>query len=129
MTQTTATLIDHVLTNNFDILGKHRQGISCTDMSDHYAVFHVAGNTMSKSKDYLSPTVKRDMSHRNIQKCIDESQQVDWQIVTEIREPQMLILSFKMLYLKHMIFVFHTKCTKVSKPLKSPGLLQPLENQ
>ena len=88
VTQTTATLIDHVLTNNFDIWGKHRQGILCTDMTDHYAVFHVAGNTMSKSKDYLSPTVKRDMSHRNVQKFIDEIQQVDWQIVTEIREPQ-----------------------------------------
>ena len=88
VTQTTATLIDHVLTNNFDIWGKHRQGILCTDMTDHYAVFHVAGNTMSKSKDYLSPTVKRDMSHRNVQKFIDKIQQVDWQIVTEIREPQ-----------------------------------------
>ena len=77
VTQTTATLIDHVLTNNFDIWGKHRQGILCTDMSDHYAVFHVAGNIMSKSKDYLSPTAKRDMSHRNVQKFIDEIQQVD----------------------------------------------------
>ena len=45
VTQTTATLIDHVLTNIFDIWGKHRQGILCIDMTDHYAVFHVAGNT------------------------------------------------------------------------------------
>ena len=88
MTQTTATLIDHVLTNNFDVWGKHRQGILCTDISDHNAVFHIAGNTMCKSKDCLSPTVKRDLSHRNVQKFIDEMQQVDWQIVTEIREPQ-----------------------------------------
>ena len=57
-------------------------------MSDHYAVFHVAGNTMSKSKDYLSPKVKRHMSHRNVQKFIEGIQQVDWQIVTEIREAQ-----------------------------------------
>ena len=28
------------------------------------------------------------MSHRNVQKFIDEIQLVDWQIVTEIREPQ-----------------------------------------
>ena len=128
VTQTTATLIDHVLTNNFDIWGKHRQGILCTDMTNHYAVFHVAGNTMSKSKDYLSPTVKRDMSHRNVQKFIDESRQVDWQIVTEIREPQNAYTQFHNFISKHMINVFHTKGTKVAMPLKSPGLLQPLES-
>ena len=87
VTQTTATLIDHVLTNNFDVWGKHRQGILCTDISDHYAVFHINGNTMCKSKDCLSPTVKRDLSHRNVQKFIDEMQKVDWQIITEIRDP------------------------------------------
>ena len=32
--------------------------------------------------------MKRDMSHRYVQKFIYEIQQVDWQIVTEIREPQ-----------------------------------------
>ena len=72
VTQTTATLIDHVLTKNFDVWGKHRQGILCTDISDHYVVFHIAGNNMCKSKDCLSPTVKRDLSHRNVQKIIDE---------------------------------------------------------
>ena len=105
VTQTTATLIDHVLTNNSDIWGKHRQGILCTDMTDHYAVFHVAGNTMSKSKDYLSPTVKRDMSHRNVQKIIDEIQQVDWQIVTEIRDPQSAYTQFH-----NVIFQTYDKC-------------------
>ena len=40
VTQNTATLIDHILTNNFDIMGYHKQGILCTDISDHYAVAH-----------------------------------------------------------------------------------------
>ena len=57
--------------------------------SDDYAIFHVAGgNTMSKTKDYLSPTVKLDLSQRNVQKFIEEIKQVDCQIVIEIREPQ-----------------------------------------
>ena len=43
---------------------------------------------MCKSKDSLSPTVKLDLSHRNVQKFIDEMQQIDWQIVTEIRDQQ-----------------------------------------
>ena len=44
VTETTATLIDHILTNNIDIASDHLQGILCTDISDHYAIFHVAGN-------------------------------------------------------------------------------------
>ena len=30
--------------------------------------------------------MKRDLSHRNAQKFIDEMQQLDWQIFTEIRD-------------------------------------------
>ena len=67
VTQTTATLSDHVLTYNFDVWGKHRQGILCTDISDHYTAFHIVGNIMCKPKHCLSPTVKRDLSHRNVQ--------------------------------------------------------------
>ena len=32
VTQSTATLIDHILTNNFDVMGNHKQGILCTDI-------------------------------------------------------------------------------------------------
>ena len=129
VTQTTATLIDHVLTNNFDIWGTHRQGILCTDMTDHYAVFHVAGNTMSKSKDYLSPTVKRDMFHRMYKNSLMKSNKLTGKLSLKLENHKMLILSFTMLYLKHMITVFHTKGAKVATPLKSPGWLQPLESQ
>ena len=110
--QTTATLIDHVLTNNFDIWGKHWQGILCTDISDHYAVFHIAGNTMCKSKDSLSPTVKRDLSYRNVQKFINEMQQIDWQIVTEIRDPQNAYSQFHNIICKTYDKCFlYKKCT------------------
>ena len=118
VTQTTATLIDHVFTNNFDVWGKHRQCI-CADISDHYAVFHIAGNTMSNSKDCLSPTVKRDLSHRNVQTFIDEMQEVDWQIVTEIREPQNAYNQFHNIISKHMINVFHTKSTLMAISTKA----------
>ena len=43
-TSTTATLIDHILTNNFVDDMMHIQGILCTSISNHYAVFHVACN-------------------------------------------------------------------------------------
>ena len=44
VTGTTATLIDHILINNLDNDMRHIQGILCTSLSDHYVVFHVAGN-------------------------------------------------------------------------------------
>ena len=44
VTETTATLIDHILTKNIDIASDHLQGILCTDILDHYAIFHIAGN-------------------------------------------------------------------------------------
>ena len=84
---------------------------------------------MCKSKDSLSPTVKRDLSHRSVQKFIDEMQQIDWQIVTEIRDPQNAYSQFHNIYVKHMINVFHTKSTSVPTSIKSPGLLLPLESQ
>ena len=123
VTQTTATLIDHVLTNNFDMWGKHRQGILCTDMTDHYAVFHVACNTMSKSKDYLSPTVKRDMSYRNVQKFIDEIQQVDWQIVTEFTEPQNAYTQFHNVISKTYDKCFPYKRYKSGYATKKPWII------
>ena len=112
VTPTTATLIDLVLTNTFDIWGKHRQGILCTDILDHYAVFYIAGNTMCKSKDSLSPAMKRDLSHSNAQKLIDEMQQVDWQIVTEIRDPQNAYSQFHNIICKtYDNFFPYKKCT------------------
>ena len=44
VTSTTATLIDHILTNNLDDDMMHIQGILCTSILDYYAVFHVASN-------------------------------------------------------------------------------------
>ena len=61
VTQTTATLIDHVLTNNFNVRGTHHPGVLYRDIIDHYAVFHIAGTKICKLK-YLLSTVKRDLS-------------------------------------------------------------------
>ena len=51
VTRESVTLTDHVLTNNFDINSKHVQGILCTSISDHYAVFHITGNAAIASSD------------------------------------------------------------------------------
>ena len=61
VTRESATLIDHVLTNNFDINSKHVQGILCTSISDHYAIFHVAGNAGITSANDI-PVLKRNFT-------------------------------------------------------------------
>ena len=64
VTESTATLIDHILTNNFDIDASHHQGILCSSISDHYAIFHVAGN-VSNDSNMINPIVRRDVCHKN----------------------------------------------------------------
>ena len=59
VTRESAPLIDHVLMNNFDINSKHVEGILCTNISDHYAIFHIAGNAGITSVDDI-PVLKRN---------------------------------------------------------------------
>ena len=77
VTSHSATLIGHILTNNFDAFSSHFQGILCSSFSDHYAVFHV---TRSYSVENYSDkcTLKWDMRPLNVQKFINEIQEIDW---------------------------------------------------
>ena len=100
VTQSTATLIDHILTNNFDVMGNHKQGILWTDKSDHYAIAHVACNTKIQVKDSTASGLKRDISQRNIQKFTHEMEQVDWGIVMNLKEAQGAYSEFHGLLIK-----------------------------
>ena len=75
---TTATLIDHILTNNLDNDMRHIQVISCTSISDHHAVFHVAGNAKTDHAQTRIPVLMRNMGQRNIAKFISEMNMIDW---------------------------------------------------
>ena len=39
VTETTATIIDHIYTNNYNVNSKLLQGILVTDVSDHFPIF------------------------------------------------------------------------------------------
>ena len=72
-----ATLIDHILTNNFGAFSSHFQGILCSSFSDHYAVFHVTSScSVNECSDKC--TLRRDMKHINVQKIVNEIQTLDW---------------------------------------------------
>ena len=88
VTNTTATLIDHILTNNFDNAMMHIQGILCTAISDHCAIFHVANNAKTDHAQTAMPLLKRNMGQRNITTFTTEMNMVDWQVVLNETDTQ-----------------------------------------
>ena len=95
ITNESATLIDHVLTNNFDVNSKHMQGILCKSISDHYAIFHVAGNAENDSRGGdITPVLQRNYCQRNVNKFINEVKEIEWSGVTEIDDAQLAYSAF-----------------------------------
>ena len=76
ITRESATLIDHVLTNNFDINSKYAQGILCTSISDLYVIFHIAGNARISSADDI-PVFKRNFTQNNMTRFTNEMENVN----------------------------------------------------
>jgi hypothetical protein len=93
VTDTTATLIDHILTNNLDTSVEHRQGILCTSISDHYAIFHIAGN-ITNIKTTNQSYYKRDMKQQNIRKFIDDCKTTSWDDVLTNTDTQLAYSDF-----------------------------------
>ena len=94
VTKDTATLIDHIFTNNFDVDSKHVQGILCTSISDHYAVFHITGNASKSSLCDTEPSLRRNMCHANIVKFRDAMSAVNWREILSMSDAQVAYSSF-----------------------------------
>ena len=75
ITLNTATLIDHILINNFQYHSKHFQGILCSSISDHYAIFHLTDNCKSGLPEKI---IKRVFNQANIQKFTERMKYVVW---------------------------------------------------
>ena len=76
VTESTATLIDHILTNNFDIYASHHQGILCLSISDHYAIFPCCWPFIFH--------IRRDMCHKNLLEFVNEMKELNWQCVQQV---------------------------------------------
>ena len=95
ITNESATFIDHVLTNNLDVNWKHMQGILCTRISDHYAIFHIAGNAENASYGGdISPILQRNYSQRNINKFLNEVHEIEWSGITEMDDAHQAYSAF-----------------------------------
>ena len=94
VTDKSATLIDHIMTNNFDIYSRHKQGILMSSISDHYALFHIAGNAQFQPSISNCKTLKRDMRHQNVQRFVNEMKIVNWNQVLECDNVQLAYSTF-----------------------------------
>ena len=94
VTKNSATLIDHFLTNNLESESRHKQGILCTDISDHYAVFHISKNNKNLNDNTALPKLKRDMRLQNVQKFVNEINAVNWEQATESNDHRMAYSEF-----------------------------------
>ena len=110
ITNESATLMDHVLTNNFDVNSKHMQGILCTSISDHYAIFHMAGNAENASfGGEISPILQRNYSQRNINKFLNEVSEIEWSGFTEMDDAQQAYSAFHKLLAEKYVSCFPFK--------------------
>ena len=123
VTSSSATLIDHILSNNIDVSSGHMQGILCTSMSDHFAIFHIAGNMSTvKLTQPVSPKLTRDMRKKNVSKFLNEMQNIDWSTLLLINDAQCAYSTFH-----KMLSSIYNKCfpfRKYDKPYynKKPWL-------
>ena len=127
VTRESATLIDHVLTNNFDINSKHVQGILCTSISDHYAIFHIAGNAGITSADDI-PVLKRNFTQNNMTRFTNEMENVDWEFIKNIDDTQTAYSVFHNLLVEKFNSCFPLKSIKKAYYTKSLGLQQHFGN-
>ena len=121
VTRESATLIDHVLTNNFDINSKHVQGILCTSISDHYAIFHIAGNAGITSADDI-PVLKRNFTQNNMTRFTNEMENVDWEFIKDIDDTQTAYSMFHNLLVEKFNSCFPLKSIKKAYYTKKPWL-------
>ena len=73
---------------------KHVQGILCTSISDHYAVFHITRNGSKISLCDSEPSFGRNMCHANIVKFRDAMSTIDWREILSMNDAQVAYSSF-----------------------------------
>ena len=82
ITEKSATLIDHIFTNNFDIKYQHIQGILQTGISDHFPIFHIANNIESSlvEQPYF---FRRNICQKTLCDFSEKISRIDWTFITE----------------------------------------------
>ena len=119
-TDSSATLTDHILKNDFDIDASHHQGMLCSSISDHYAIFHATGNVATNDSNMIKPIARCDMCHKNLLKYVNEMKRLNWQCMIDETDPQFNSNNFhEIVSIKYNVCFPYRKFTKkyrMSKP-------------
>ena len=126
VTQTTATLIDHIYTN--DVSSDLKSGIIVTDVADHFGTYISLQHdrTSDKSND---PQTYRSFTNENMSTFIYLLRQVDFSVIESINDANSAYDTFLQLYLEAYEQAFPLKIIKSSsnshkrEPWVTSGLL------
>ena len=119
VTANSATLIDHILTNNFDVQCKHKQGILCNSITDHYAVFHITNGsgTVAEQSEFI---LKRDYRYNNILKFKENLAKIQWDRILNEQNAQIAYNAFCNIFTQE-----YDKCFPIKKHSKKYCIKKP----
>ena len=97
ITDHSATLIDHIYTNNIQVNNRITSGIITTDISDHFATFSIT-QLQDKIKPQITFKTTRDLSEANLSKFKTELNQTDFSTIYQTTCPTVAYTNFINIY-------------------------------
>ena len=87
ITQTSATILDNIFTNNIDERECGQNGILVTDISDHFPIFYIGHNTQVIESDetYITSRNYSNVNKLSFQQALSE---IDWSEIYMISDAQ-----------------------------------------
>ena len=132
ITDTTATLIDNIYTNVFDVVNNLQTGILYTDISDHLPVFIIQYG-QAKTPQYKNIS-KRIYSKQAEKGFIDDVSAVDWSSLYDNNDPDWqynyLMDTINNIYNLHFpIKSCRVKVNSTKTPWITPGILKSIRRK
>ena len=98
VTNSSATIIDNIFTNNHNATLDAFQGILVTDISDHFPIFHIG--TTNKKEPIDRFIVKRTFNEKNKNSFIENIGKVDWNNLISSGHAQIAFSEFHKKFVK-----------------------------
>ena len=129
-TDSTATLIDNIFTNHYDVNDKLYQGIFLIDISDHYGIFHIMDKQCTTND---SSQLLRVINESRIEKYKDCISNTDWTALNVYENCETyykhFIDKFKNIY-DHVFPVIRVKKRYRNRlPWLTPGLKESIKHK
>ncbi len=100
ITQTSATLIDHIYTNAVQLLeNDYHSGILCMNISDHLPVFHLC-NTQSNVSSRTQVKPRHLINNKTLGKLKSNLRNQDWSIVKKLENTDKAFTVFNDIFMK-----------------------------